>query len=269
MTTQKREDVIRKVTAMLRLAENEAASAEEAQTAMAMAQQMMDKFEIEREEINLDPQQAEKDYSEEEEFRDFSEVNEGEIDSSGGNRRGKVIAQWKMNLARYLVKANGCFMFQSYRGTKYSIEIVGKPSNVQTVRYFYAWYSKEVESISKFWCRGLGMTWNQEFKIGMVEGLQERLEEMRKKTLEDLRYERKDNPNALMIVNKAIAKFEQRAQLAKEFAYSKHTFGRAKGSYSGGRIGSAREEGRAASGYINLNKSRGGIGGGSKGQLGQ
>lgn len=267
MTTQKREDVIRKITAMLRLAENEAASADEANTAIAMAQQLMDKYEIEREAINLSPQQAETDYTEDEEFRDFSEVNEGELDKSGGNVRGKIISEWKMNLARYLVKANGCFMFTSQRGTKYSIEIVGKPSNVQTVRYFYAWYCNEVETISKFWGRGMGMSWNKEFKIGMVQGLQERLDTIKKQTLEDMRYERKDNPNALMIINKAIAKFEQRAQLAKEYAYSKHIFGRSRGNYSGGRSGSAREEGRAAAGYINLNKSRGGIGGGSKGQI--
>lgn len=268
MTTQKREDIVRKITACLRLAENEAASAEEANTALAMAQQMMDKYEIEREEINLSPQQAETDYTDEEEFRDFSFINEGELDSAGGNRRGKILAEWKINLAKYLVKANGCFMFTSKRGVKNSVEIVGKPSNVQTVRYFYAWYCREVESISKFWGRGLGMTWNQEFKIGMVEGLKERLEEIRKKTFEEMRYERKDNPNALIVINKAIAKFEQRAELSRQFAYSKHNFYNYRQKRSGGRDGSARDEGRAAAGYINLNKSRGGIGGGSKGQIG-
>jgi len=251
-----REDIIRKIAACLRLAERGGTS-EEAIAAATAAQRLMDKYNIEQESINLANEGHPANSTED--IVDFSTRGDGELES-GKNQ----ITPWKRKLATVLCKHNGCFMFHSFRGGRRSIELVGRPTNVGAVRYMYSWLNSEIDNFTKIWGAGMGHTWCQEFRIGVVETLDEKLKESKEDTFNELKREHGNNPHALMIVERAIANVGLRANEAANFANKMHRFTYGRIRSNRGTNLSARDEGRFAGHSIDVNRPKHGIGGGKK-----
>lgn len=250
-----RDEALRKVAALLRLG-NRPGTAGEANAAVAAAQALMDKYEIERESVNLEQgPSAEAD----EPLADFSEKPEGDLGVGEGSRPER----WRINLAGNIARANACFTFLSWRGSRRTLETVGRPSAVEVVRYLNAWLVSEVSRIRDLHGAGMGRVWRREFCEGAVDELSNRLREKHAATVQEIRAEHASNPLALMRINQAIERIAERHQEAKDYAWSKH--GLRSGSGGGRRQYdlSARQAGAAAAKGISMGGGRRRIGGAS------
>ena len=237
-----REDAVRKVAALLKLAER-GGTKEEALSAATFAQKLMDKYEIEH---NAFDSIEEK----EEDIQDFQSKAEGELYNMGGR-----YSYWRVILARDIAIANGCFTYTSFRNKKRTIEIVGRPSSVGTVRYIYGWLCNEVEEIGKLEGMGMGRIWNREFKEGMSSELGKMLKEERKKTIEEIKTGHSNNPLALQRIEQSVVKLENRYVESYQHATKFHKF-----TYDGinrnvGNNQSAREAGQQAARSVNLSNA--------------
>lgn len=116
-------DIIKKIEALLNLAGNNT-SAAEAALAAGRAQALLEKYQLTM--ADLDAAKEEKPTE--------------AADPLTTERNG-----WKPILCDAVVKANQCHGFTSSRG----YVVVGKPSNVQIVNYFYAYLEREIMRLCK------------------------------------------------------------------------------------------------------------------------
>jgi len=247
MTNEKRESVIRKISHLLRLAENEGSTPGEAAAAMGRAQHLMDQHKI-------DAAMAENfDDEKPEEIRDW----EDPLDTMTGG----VLPTWLGRLAMVISKANGCHVYQSRDGKRKTLKILGGSSDATTARYLYKWTRRQIDEMAKDYS-GNGKTWINNWRLGVVEEIQVRLAEAKKAAADEARAEK--TGTALVVVENAIAKVEQRHH--DVVAWSKANLGLRGGSRSSSRYdSSARAQGRRDGKRVSLNRSNGGrLGGGSK-----
>jgi hypothetical protein len=141
------------------------------------------------------------------------------------------IPAWKLRLASALARANHCHTYVDnwrpvgrgayYQNAMHGIALVGRPSDVETVRYFYEWLVKEVDRLTERDGRGNGRTWCNNFRLGVVDTIGRKVKEQRAKTEHDMRREAQESADgrfALVKVNNAIEKFEARAGEAQQWA---------------------------------------------------
>lgn len=149
-------EALDRVQKLLRLAKSD--NPNEAAAAAAMAQRVMDQYKLDlamlatsepEEKIGIDPDPLERDY-----------------------------AGWKSWLSQVIAKLNACSVYKSAG----SLVIVGRQSDIQTVRYIYQWLVLEVERLTAKTPRGQGKTWYNNFRLGMVDVLAKRLEASKKET---------------------------------------------------------------------------------------
>ena len=166
------------------------------------------------------------------------------------------IVRWRWVLASRLTRLHGCFCFLGRRGSGVTIEIIGRPSDVDTVRYFYAWLTREIEHLTKLHGRGMGLVWRNNFSHGTVDGIITRLQEQREATAKTVKEEYRDNPHALVLVSQSLERIATHAVEAREFGYKLYrlrSFGR--GGAGQQFNPTARDAGRTASQTINLGNS--------------
>lgn len=252
-----RQDAIRRATAALRLSQR-AGTPGEAAAAAAAAQAIMDKYEIEREALKLDGAATE-------------EPDEDPIDF--GLREGASLDPkselWKRHLAQYIARSNGCFIYRSgsYENKPATIEVVGEPSAVDTVRYLYAYLVGEIRRLAREKGRGMGEPWRREFREGAVSELGEILRIQRRNTVAAIRREAEEadrksgSSTALVRVQQAIAKTDARVDVAVRLAKSQGSWRTLKSSGRGEYHPTARDEGARAARSIQLGGSTPRIGG--------
>lgn len=248
-----RSDVLRKIAALLRLAER-GGTTEESMAAAGKAQELMDRYQIDRATAELDGKPSEPD----EPIESFYGRPDGHLDQS------KRIDPWRMSLAGALARSNGCFIFTSTKVAGRTIEIVGRPSNVETVRYMYGWFVNEVNRLVDRDGRGLGAVWRREDREGAVQELGARLKAARQDAVAAAVSDAKSG-TALVLVRAAVAQVERQTQDARELGYRLHGLVSRRGG-SGNRQynGSAREAGREAARSVNIGGSRNGVGAGMR-----
>lgn len=200
---------MRKAAKLMKLAGNNP-DANEAMSALQKAQGIMDEFQIEQNMLSLDGEEKPK-----EDIIDFGDKPEGWLDQSGR------LASWKVRLAVFLGKYNQCLVYTMQD----KINIVGRPSDVGTVRYLYAMMCVEIDSLTKLHGKGLGHVWCNSFRIGVVEGMGEKMEMARKEMADRMRADAQAAAgNALIRVNNALLKMEQDRKEVVAYAYKKHNF---------------------------------------------
>lgn len=150
------DEALERVQKLLRLAKSD--NANEAATAAAMAQRLIDLHKLDV--------AALKDESAAEPIEDKHEP----ID--------RQYSTWRARLAVNIATLNGA---KCYRDGK-ALCLVGRKSDVQTVRYLYQWLTQEVERLADNQPSGLGKTWYNNFRLGVIETLIVRLEEQKKAT---------------------------------------------------------------------------------------
>lgn len=187
---------LQKIKDLLELSKG-AGTAEEAATAAATAQRLMERHRI---------SQAALDASEEAE----PEQPIGEYELYRGARRLSV---WRAQLAGCLARNNGCDVFT--RGPH--IQIVGQDRNVSVVRYMYAYLANEIDSLAKFHGKGLGKGWGNSFRLGACYEVSKRLREAREVEQRSARDETAGNGAALVRVNNAIAKQDEQDRAIRQW----------------------------------------------------
>lgn len=175
MTTS--EKAFQQIKKLLKLAKSD--NANEAELAAARAQELMLYHQIDAADIDLTEGEAP---------RPKEEIGRETLDS--GKQRRTI---WKGRLASAVAKGFGCRMY--WQG-KHTI-IVGRPSDVQTVKYLYDFLVRELERLAAddFMMYKLeggnvhGKTWKTNFYDGAVEAIDVRLYEQRQEIFNKVRDE--------------------------------------------------------------------------------
>jgi hypothetical protein len=124
-------------------------------------------------------------------------------------RAGRKVV-WKGIMASHLAKANGCKAFWRTEPGGVRLVIVGRPSDVQETGYVFALLCKTVDTLARRDCKGLGVTWANSFRLGVVTAVGEKLREARRVVVEDMRREHAGNPLALVRLDQSLAKIDRK-----------------------------------------------------------
>ena len=247
-----RDEAIRKATALLRLAARPG-TAGEAAAAAGLAQDMLDRWNLTRDALNLDG--APEPRAEDEPLTDFAAAEAGYLDTT------KRLQVWRWMLANKLARLHGCYLWHGRRGDGCSLEIVGRPSQVETVRYLFAWLARETQRLTDQYGRGLGATWRREFSEGCAREIGARMEAQHAATVQAVRQESAPNPCALVCVNRAVARLDDDRASARTLATATYRLRSSSTSSSRTYNGTARDAGRRAAGSVNLAPARGSLAG--------
>ncbi len=239
------DDILRKIRGLLKLGESD--NPNEAASAVAMAQRLMERHSIGEAALALSEPTAEPD----EEVRSF----EDPLGASGS---------WRSRLAQALAKANGCSIWRSGN----QLRLIGRPSGAEKVRYLFAYCSKEVDRITRRNTRGEGRTYANNYRIGMVDAIAKAIESERESARAEMRSEAAERgTSALVAINSAIVAVDSQHEEARRYGFAK--LGLVRGRSSGGRINpNARGAGKAAGAGVYPGGSGGAIGSGRR-QLGR
>lgn len=166
------QEAIEKAVKLLRLAQS--SNQHEAALAASRAQEIMDRFKLE----GLSADYATDAPKPSEPIKDFC---------ADLMDPGTQVETWKARLASVVAKVNECKIYiRKTRNIRYEITagfaIVGRASDAQTVRYIYSWLSHEVDRLAGIHCAGYGRTFFNNFRIGAVEAVCDKLEAARKAT---------------------------------------------------------------------------------------
>jgi hypothetical protein len=254
------EEALRKAIGCLKLSKS--ANQDEAALAASMAQKIIDKYQLDVNNIDFD---AQADARDKEEVQDY-----GYSDPLDDVRYFKP---WMLYLASTVARANSCrIVYQKVdsigdgkcRGAK--IKVIGRPSDVAATRYLHGFLKREVDRLCEENCKGNSSTYKRQFKLGVVETIRVKLEQQRRSTFEEARAEQSNNQMALVRVNNAIAKMQKRD--ADVDAFVKANLKIRHGGVTGGggtATGiSARAHGRQAGQQVRLTKASGSLGSGVK-----
>lgn len=244
-----REEAMAKVAKLLKLAKSD--NPHEAAVAAGRAQEIMDRYRLQGAPIDLDGQPATP-----EEVIGTQELDEFKTQG---------VSFWRGRLATVIAHGNQCDVFGREARTfgHSALMIVGRPSDVATVRYLYAYLTKEIERLTRKCAPGKGRVWASNFRAGCVDTIKERLTQQRAETTQRVVEEAQaESPAALARVTVALAKRNQGAdELA---AYMAQQYGgriRTQTQVGRGDDG-ARQAGRTAAQDIPIGTSKGGIGAG-------
>ena len=242
MTT---EHIISKVQKLLRLA-GANNSPEEAAAAASKAQDLIDQHNLTEALLAFDTAQPV-----DEEVVNFQTAG-APLDSQ------KTQQTWRVRLASTLAKINGCRIYLSGA----DIALVGRPSDAETVRYLYAYLTRETEQLADRHGKGMGRTWRNNFRLGVVDTITHKLHEQHR-AFETIA--RASAGTALMRVNQALAVIEKRGSTVELFmrATLKLRSGGAISSHAQGH-NQARARGREAGQSIRVGGARAGLTSGAK-----
>ena len=253
------EEAMRKAIACLKLAKS--SNANEAALAAAKAQEIIDRYGLQVTDDDFDNQEDRKD---QEPIMDFGD---DPLDQCG-----KHDAFWCVRLISVVCHFNGCRWYYVGGGDLGKVlKVIGRPSDVATVRYLYGLLKGEVKRLQSENCVGRSGAYRYQYGLGVADTIYRRMHEQRQATVAAVKTENASNPFALVRVNTALAKQEWRMQAVDRVVKEKKMkSGRGSGntqSYTGfvarsrGRIDGegVRMGGSAKAG---LGSGRGQIGGG-------
>jgi len=244
--------VVDKVRKLLKLAGNNP-NVEEAATAAAMAQRLIDAHNLSVAMLELEAPEAAR--QPEEPIEDFGA--DAKLDWVGRDHA-------RERLASVIARANGCSIYFQHGWLKNAagrhsrgkrICIVGQPSGAEAVRYLYAWVASEMDRLAELHGRGRGIVWRGNFKLGIVDTIGRKLRENREAMAAEAKASAAHNPHALMVVSQALATIEAKSGAVERWmkANMKLRTGR---SSSRQYDGAAREAGRRAGESIALRGGR-------------
>ena len=234
-------EAIARATKLLRLAQSD--NANEAAVAAAMAQKIIDDFRLSSALLEENPEGR----VEQEPIRDFGH---SPVEEKG--------TTWRIRLLQILSDANQCSVYR--RGGK-ALALIGRASDVETVRYMYQHLSKEVDRLTHREGHGNGKTWCNNFRLGVCDTIGQRMREEHEKTAQDAQAKgfAQSGETGLVLVNKALARVEARKAEVTRWVDQNMKLKAGRTSQYRGDYG-AREAGRAAGREISLGQKRGALG---------
>lgn len=200
-----RDDITAKIKKLLKLAES--SNVNEAAAAAAKAQELMDRFEIEAAvlaETTPDTAPAEP----VETFGDFD---------SGGR-----VESWRSALLHALCMANACkaYRYRARAIRQTSLKVIGRRTDVQTVRYMYQAMVSLVEGLADAQ-RGRGRGFIASFKMGAAHAICARIKESKEETRRAVYQEAAQaGTQALMRVDNAMSVLKERQDAIQRYMAS-------------------------------------------------
>jgi hypothetical protein len=227
--------ILDKVRKLLRLAGNNN-SPEEAAAAAAKAQAMIDEHNLNAAAIALDADVEPPD----EPIQDFED---------SPLTTGHRVDTWKFSLASVVSHANSCKPY-TWEGR---IHLIGRPSDVETVRYLFAYIARQIDALAESHGAGKGYVWRQNFRRGCVDTVSRKLAASRKEFKSERRaLAQAEGSTALMRVDRALARVEARTGAVEAWQRAnvklRTTSAGRRQSFDSG----AREAGRRAGESINV-----------------
>jgi hypothetical protein len=224
------QNLLLKIKKLMALADDKA-SKEESAIAFGKAQALMLKHKIDVAMLNS----VEEEDKEEAEIFKNSPLNEEDLGK-------KSLATWKKMLARVLCEFNGCFTYT--HGTH--IILVGKPSDVATVRYLYSYCTRQIDKLTRKHCRGQGRTYSNNFRLGCVSAIKQSMKDERDAMLAEL--QATCDERSLLVVDNTLLQLQKDRQEADSLARSKTRLRRSSSSFRGNDA--AKAAGKAAGSSI-------------------
>lgn len=154
------EEALDRVQKLLRLSKSD--NANEAAVAAAMAQKIMTDFKLSSAAMLDSAEQTNE------------PVTNETMDPSAGST-------WKRRLSVVVARANDCKAYQSGK----AMALIGRKSDMQTASYIYRWLVVEIDRLTSELGTGLGRTYYNNFRLGAVSGISEKLAEQKKKSREE------------------------------------------------------------------------------------
>jgi hypothetical protein len=151
-----REEVIQKIQKLLRLAQSD--NIHEAALAAAHAQRLMEEHRIEQASLDYEP-----DRESEEEVEDFS-MKGAPLDAADHS-----VSAWRGRLGVIVADSQQCKVYYINVGGRKEFHIIGRPTDVEAVRYLYAYLKREIERLCQRDGKGCGMVWRNQFRMGAVD----------------------------------------------------------------------------------------------------
>lgn len=244
-----REEAVRKAAALLRLAAR-GGTVGEAAAAAGKAQEIMDRYELTREVMGDGAAAPEPD----EPIVDFGGRAGGSLDETAKTEI------WLGILSRNIALNHGCYVFVDRRNEAFTIQIVGRPTMVETVRYLYGWLKGEIARLAREKGAGMGSGWRRSFRVGAAQEIGIVLKRQRGRTVAEVQAENAGNPHALMLVNRGLARLDP----AGAEAHARAVYEIGKGPKGRSTDPDAHEQGRQAARSLKINAARGALGGGQK-----
>lgn len=234
-------EALEKAAKLLRLATS--SNPHEAALAASRAQEIMDRFKLSADAVNGAGGEIKTD----EPIADFRH---------DPLERASKVDRWKSWLAMEIAKGNQCKVYLAG-----GLCLIGRPSDVQTVRYLFSWMAREIERLAARDCAGCGRTYWNNFRLGAVETVARRLRESAVKTVETVKAEAvaEGGESALVIVEKSAALMVKRALDVEIWTKQKYPHMRRGSSSRSTYNGGARDAGRRAGGEVRIGGAQGAL----------
>jgi len=180
-----REDLIKKVQALRALAGNSASTLEEAETAASLAENIIQKNSLDEAEFEIANGSQE-------------QVHEDGTPLTDWGQRQNV---WQNILLTGLSEAYDCQGFLKSNGNNLGYYAVGRPSDISTMRYQFAFFHLEITRLAQILApnnlqRGSGKHWYNSFYLGAVHAIVQSLKKVKQEV------QAQANPAALAIIYK-------------------------------------------------------------------
>jgi hypothetical protein len=238
------EEALRKAISCLKLSQSP--NQHEAALAASKAQEIIDRYNLRIDDIQQGNETKEAD----ENIVDFGQDPLHEV--------CQVDTLWTLRLSSIISRLNSC---RIYYHTKQSgsavLKIIGRPSDVQTVRYLFSWLEREVRRITRQECQGHSRRYQIDFRTGVVDTIYRKLTEQRKETFNTVQREAV-NPMALIRVQQSIAKIEARGEAVEK--WMEQNMKLRQPTFRKQTDLSARRHGQIAGEQIRFTKAKGAIG---------
>jgi hypothetical protein len=203
------EEALRKAMSCLRLAER-AGTPDEAAVAAAKAQKIIDDYKLDISNLEFDSEQLKED---KEEVKDF-----GYADPLDDVKYGNYRESWTLRLASIVAHHNQCAIrYQKKQDKGIRIRAVGRPSDVQALRYLYSFFRRQIEELTAQNCKGNSSTFKGEFCVGCIETLSKKLDEQAEATVTEVKERYAGDEKALVRVNQAVSRLEKRKEDVDDF----------------------------------------------------
>jgi hypothetical protein len=197
--TKGKMDIIDKVRKLLKLSES--SNANEAALAAAAAQRLIDEYNLSAALLSVETDEPENEPIEDT-LRDGKPLD-----------AQKKLQTWRYALADVLAEVNGCQIYR-YKG---SIELTGRKSDTDKVRYLYGYLINETNRLCDRDGEGCGRTWRNNYRIGVVDTIALRLREEHNKFKNQAREQVSSDSVALVKVDKALARIDARRTDAEDW----------------------------------------------------
>jgi len=237
------EKIIEKIAKLLRLAESD--NINEATTAAAQAQRLMDRHKIDAHSRLED---------------EVAPLEEDIIDCDDALDYLRKRVAWKTHLSAVIADANQCYPYTR----RASICLVGRPTDIQAVRYMYAYLVREVERLCDRDCKGCGRTYRNNYRLGAVQTLKRKFSQQRADTIREIKQETRGvaGDRALVRIDNAVAKMVQQKKEVGIWVNKNMNLGAAPSRRGGTYNPDAWRKGEEAAESIRLTQARGSLGSG-------